>query len=405
MERAMKLLKAAGTMWAIVGLTLALFLILESTLTLAFRAKAALSDASAAYVDPRGNADAYPDRSWAPGYYVEFERSQVAQWKPYVYWRQSAFQGKYINITENGLRFTPRPATGAQKGTAPVRIFMLGGSTMWGTGARDSMTIPAILSAELAHRGIAAEVTNFGESGYVSTQELILLLLELQRGNIPDVVVFYDGVNDTFSGYQQGLAGMPQNEFNRAREFNLTGAANRAKLRYIAFQNTLLDLSSVRFLKAVLSRFGLINQASAVRASAGDENRDDPIALDVVAKYKGNVEIASALAKQYGFKVLFYWQPTIFHKQHLTDYESSWRRDARSMEPFFLKTYTFVQQGMAAQGTDSRFRDLSPIFANNREPLFVDSFHLAESGNSLVAKEMAKDLLSIVPAAAASAAK
>lgn len=397
----MKLFKAAGTTWAIVGLTLALFLFLESALTLAFRASAALSGSSAGYVDPRGGADAYADRSWAPGYYLEFERSQIAQWKPYVYWRQPAFQGKYINITENGLRFTPAPAITAPKGTAPVRIFMLGGSTMWGTGARDAMTIPAILSAELAHKGIAAEVTNFGESGYVSTQELILLLLELQRGNIPDVVVFYDGVNDTFSAYQQRTAGMPQNEFNRVNEFNLTGAANRARLRYIAFQNSLLDLSSVRFLKAVLNRLGWINPPGAARASAGDNRSDDPIALDVVAKYKANVQIVGALARQYGFKALFYWQPTVFHKQHLTDYENSWRRDAQSMEPFFLKTTAFVQQGMAAQGKESGFRDLSSIFANVREPLFVDQFHLAESGNGLIAKEMAKDVLSIAPARAA----
>jgi lysophospholipase L1-like esterase len=404
MERDMRLLKAAGNIWAIVGITLLLLLTLEGFLTLAFRIKAGLSESSAAYVDPRGGADAYSDRSWAPRYYLEFEHSQVPQWKPYVYWRQPAFQGKYINVTENGLRFTPRPSIAPQAGTPPLRIFMLGGSTMWGTGARDSMTIPAIVASELSQEGIAAEVTNFGESGYVNTQELILLLLELQKGNIPDLVIFYDGANDVFSAYQQGVAGLPQNEFNRAREFNLTARGNRANLRSAALQHTILDLSTVRLLNGLIRWFGFIDEPDAMSSSAISKG-DDAIALDVVAKYKRNVEMINALSKQYGFKVLFYWQPTVFHKQHLTAYENSWRQRARSLESFFLKTYKLVRQGMAARAADTGFRDLSLIFSNTREPIYVDLFHLAENGNDAVAKEMAKDILLMVPATAGAAAK
>ena len=47
-------------------------------------------------------------------------------------------------------------------------------------------------------------VVNFGESGFVSTQGVIQLILELQSGNIPDLVIFYDGVNDVYAAYQSG---------------------------------------------------------------------------------------------------------------------------------------------------------------------------------------------------------
>ena len=50
-------------------------------------------------------------------------------------------------------------------------------------------------------------------------------------GSGPDLVVFYDGVNDTFSGYQSQVAGHTQNEFNRRREFNLTHPRRIADLR------------------------------------------------------------------------------------------------------------------------------------------------------------------------------
>jgi len=407
MEQSNKIVKVARDIWTIVGITLLVFLLLESFLSLTFRVRESFSKSSTAFVDSRANADAYQDRSWAASYYEEFERSQIAQWKPYVYWRQQPYQGKYINITENGLRFTPDPLITHQSGTPPLRIFMFGGSTLWGTGARDSMTIPAILATELANKGITAEVTNFGESGYVNTQEFIGLLLELQKEKIPDLVIFYDGVNDTFSAYQQGVAGVPQNEFNRVTEFNLLTPANRAKLWFVAFRNTLHDLSTVKFLEGLFRRLGVIPQRGAVRASAvvSSQVDHDALAHDVVANYKNSIKMVNALANQYGFKGFFYWQPTIFQKIHLTEYESWWRQDGRPMELFFLKTYALVQQSIGTQETNAPVRDLSLIFSDVREPLYVDWFHLAELGNTLIAKKMASDVFSVVGAKVTSTAK
>lgn len=91
-----------------------------------------------------------------------------------------------------------------------------------GTNARDTFTIPSLLARAVEGRGINVEIINFGETGYVSTQEVITLLLQLRQGNVPDIVIFYDGVNDTYSAYRNEIAGIPQNEFNRVKEFNLT---------------------------------------------------------------------------------------------------------------------------------------------------------------------------------------
>lgn len=399
MERSNKLIKVTRDIWVIVGITLFLFVSLESLFSITLRVRDSLSSSSTKFADHRVNADAYQDRSWVASYYEEFERSQNARWEPYVYWRQRPYQGKYINIAENGLRFTPEHVTAHQSGTRPLRIFMFGGSTLWGTGARDSMTIPAILAKELRDKGMTAEITNFGQSGYVSTQEFFGLLLELQKQNIPDLVVFYDGVNDTFSAFQQGVAGVPQNEINRATEFALTARSNRARLWFQAFRDTLYDLSIVRFLEGLLSRLGIIHQRGTLSTSALVSSRDhDALAQEVIARYKSNVRMANALASQYGFKVLFYWQPTIFQKKHLTEYEDSSHQHVRSIESFFLRTYALAQQSIGKHDRYTRVRDLSLLFSNIREPLYVDWCHLAELGNALIAREMASDVFSVVGA-------
>ena len=53
---------------------------------------------------------------------------------------------------------------------------MLGGSSLWGFGARDDQTIPSLLARKLHERGLKVEIKNLSELGYVSTQELIGLI-------------------------------------------------------------------------------------------------------------------------------------------------------------------------------------------------------------------------------------
>ena len=62
---------------------------------------------------------------------------------------------------------------------------------------------------------------------------MIKLQLELRAGNIPDIVIFYDGVNDVYSSFQtyimgQDEAGLPQNNQNRKDDFNSRNRFNLA---------------------------------------------------------------------------------------------------------------------------------------------------------------------------------
>ncbi len=146
---------------------------------------------------------------WGDDYWREFAQSEAVQYWPYVLWRRIPYSGTMIHVDDRGLRLTP----GADCQEGAFTVFAFGGSTMWGTGARDGETIPAYLQAGLqAIQDGPVCVVNFGESGYVSTQSLITLITELQAGHVPDWVIFYDGINDTVAAYQTGKAGTHQNE-------------------------------------------------------------------------------------------------------------------------------------------------------------------------------------------------
>jgi hypothetical protein len=132
----------------------------------------------------------YQDSPEAREYWDEFRLSSKQEYVDYLGWRRSDYRGKYINIVD-GHRKTP---TNVRQEGQVIAVF--GGSTVWGTGVRDSETIPSWMASKI---GGKFRVLNFGEAGYVAFQGL-LSFYEALRDNQPiRHAIFYDGLNDAYS--------------------------------------------------------------------------------------------------------------------------------------------------------------------------------------------------------------
>jgi hypothetical protein len=384
--------------WLVLGVTLLLFILLETALSLFYVIKDRIeaSDRTASS-DVRAKADAYAGAPWVNAYYKEFENASIDRWVSYVYWRRAPYQGKHIRIDADGIRRTWSGGEAHGAASDPLIVFALGGSAMWGTGARDDFTIPSFLARQFKAKGIDAEVTNFGEPGYVSTQEVILLFRQLQKGNIPDVVIFYDGANDTYSAYQQQTAGLPQNEFNRAKEFNLSQATHARPLRALCVRRGASELSTVRFARNILRRLGISagQDAMATHRVPQDDSpsRREALSREVLALYASNVRLVKVLGQSYGFKTLFYWQPTIFDKRRLTGYEESQRRSIEALQPLYEQVRSHMRAGDVLAEHADVFHDLGDTFSGVPGPVFIDWCHVSESGNEAIAGRMAVDVL------------
>lgn len=294
------------------------------------------------------------------------------QWRSYTYWASEQFKGEYINLNHAGIRKTVRD--GASAGEEMV-IYIFGGSTVWGWGARDAYTIPSCVSQRLQkHFGIVAKVVNFGELGYVSTQELICLIRELQQQRKPNIVVTYDGLNDSFVSYQLRRAGLSQNEPNREREFNQS-----------------LSTHLNNFLHKKSGFYKLKNRLSACRSSAiGSINKYEmsKLAADTAVTYFNNIKILNAIGLAYDFKVLAYWQPVLFDKNILTTTEKEMRDKQLFWHDFYLRVKQEVQQKKETQN----FYCLSDIFSNYPGPAFIDPWHVDEKANQYIAERIADDI-------------
>ncbi len=376
------------TAWSIVGITLVLILALEAAL----RAGLALKDGLAARQSTRALdqqlAEAQGDPVWPIVHARELEQLED-RWAPWVLFRQRPYLGLTINIDEQGVRKTWNQIQAAtpNPNPHPRKILFLGGSTLWGFGARDEHTIPSHVARLLADRGLRVIVKNLAEIGYVSTQELIALTLELEQGERPDVVVFLDGVNDTTSALLEGKAGVSTNESNRRADFNLSRSEPR--LAATLASRLLQDSGLSRIARSLRQRI-----APDLASTRLDVPRPAAVELvpEIVRVYAENVEFIRALGLAYGFEPVFCWQPVVFTKQTLTAFERAQAAKYQALAQTFRAVRDTVQSTRAL-GARPDFHDLSARLDDHTETCFIDYCHTTEKAGEQLAAAMLGPIL------------
>ncbi len=107
------------------------------------------------------------------------------------------FSGQYLNIDENDYRQSLPPSQ-EHTDNSPLRVWMFGGSTLFGWGVSDAYTLPSQLQVQLqaSYPDHQIQVSNFGIPWYFSSQELALFVTNLRLQDPPDIAIFLDGLNE-----------------------------------------------------------------------------------------------------------------------------------------------------------------------------------------------------------------
>lgn len=313
----------------------------------------------------------YRNREWSADLW-RVQDGLKLRYEPYVGWRRADVASAYVNIVD-GERRTVHPAEASPDA---LRVWCFGGSTMWGTGVRDAATTASRLAALAQADGFDVAVRNFGESGWVSTQEAVFLGLMLRAGERPDVVLFYDGVNDVFSAFQSGKAdGAHQNLGIFEDYFNLGYDPRR----------TWLTKSAIY--RGVQSLGAKLGGADRPRAAGVDFGR---LAERVAAVYFQNVDGVQRLAESYGFEALFFWQPVVSHQPGFQTAERDGcghlKKDA--LEPL-LQFYDAATAHVVGHEAVDLTRCLGP---SPPEGYFIDHHHVTEEANAVIARAIYQHL-------------
>lgn len=328
-------------------------------------------------IDRRVDSPVYAGFPERAEFWIEHVRASEARFEPYYHWRRNGFAGRYTNVSPEGVRTTARP-TPVEPGAG--KVFVFGGSTIWGTGSPDDKTIPSLLQSMLGGR---YDVYNFGETAYVSAQELNYLLYQLARGNRPDVVIFYDGVNDGYAGaYSPAVPRDPQNLREEERQ-------RRLEKRPLDVLRGLLRASNygrlIDYVRGMAGTEGPSYQEWDAQVSPSIQKNSE----EVIRLYEEHIRQVRALAREYGFKAFFFWQPNLFSLSRNTNsYE---RTLIESASPILVESQQAVYQ-VAKRRLSNREGEgiffLGNVFDSTDDPIYIDWMHVGPNGNERIAREI-----------------
>lgn len=92
------------------------------------------------------------------------------------------------------------------------------------------------------------------------------------------------------------------------------------------------------------------------------------------------------MENEFSFKSFFYWQPIIYTKKYPSYDEKNKIIKDKALEESYIKVLKEIK-------ASKEIIDLTNIFDNKNQTIFIDAYHISEEGNSIIAEKMAKDIL------------
>ena len=294
----------------------------------------------------------------------------------FIGWRRKPMKTATINIDSNGVRRTHRhPSADARA----RKVAFLGGSTMWGTGSPDSLTIPSMFN--LFGKG-RYDAVNFGESSYNAYQGYQFLLLRLIHGYRPDIIVSYDGVNNSPTICPRPFAHARENQIAE-----LLRGADRPVREDFSFKGHYLRPTG-ELLRRFAVRSGLMGRDTLPGETAGMSSQpmtDEDAARYLLDSWNATLDVAQRI----GARFLCVLQPNVRVGQpdlsHMTEEEKG------------RFSFTYYKEVFRLMETE-RYQRLKPYFLDARHAfdgvpkLYFDFCHVAPRGNGIIA-EAIKDRL------------
>ena len=296
------------------------------------------------------------------------------RYAPWVTFRSPVFHGRWLNTDDQGFRRTAAPS---RSGPGQKRVYVFGGSTTFGYGEADDYTIPSFLQGILERRypKETVMVRNFGQLHYYSSQEMLLLILQIKSGDVPDWAVFIDGQNDVdeppLETDEPFLTPVVRDLWN--------GDTQRSKPA-AAFS----WIPMVRFARGAAARLAQPQprkkDALPERYSPDDTRR---ISEAITSRYLATMRLTEAVCTEYGIQCRFIWQPSPFYK-----YDRSLHK--RFPYDHEIPDYWRVIYTRMADHKSPHYLFLGDMLEHSGKKVFVDDVHYNEDTNEALAAKIAE---------------
>jgi len=214
------------------------------------------------------------------------------------------------------------------------RVIMLGGSTVEGRFLTSSTdTLPARLERSIQKMfndngiGLKTSVINGGSSGYFSGQELASFIYQFLSTK-PDMVVFFNGVNDftVYGNNKSSAYDLFEHNYNNVQS-EFFDSYNRfftvSGIMYALIKNATAHSAAIDFLFKLLTRFDRFTEIVEVKIG-GEASVKSVIEKYVpihINRYHRNLLASIGVARQFDIDIAYILQPTMLGNEPLTKSE------------------------------------------------------------------------------------
>ena len=364
-------------LWLIVGLSFLLLFGIEGGYRLYERLPKAKAQASGTTAqNPYASEAWFPKFRAASHFHMGRPDSFYVDYDPYRGWWVRPGRHEDLYVEPSGYRHTEQTLQGDE--ATWRRVFLMGGSAMWGFTARDRATIPSWVARQLAAQGIEdVKVENKAQCAFNLTQNVATLEQELRAGARPVAVVFLDGINEVGPVAEGEQAGEVYGQADARRRFALGhGSTNELLL-------------------ALASNLHVVRALQGLRSAPKAPELDVPAACAKIAdNYLNLVRIGEALGREFGFTPLFFWQPALAtSSKPLGPWEAHLMADDRDPLVRLTKACLPDVEARLATRRDIDFFPLNAIFDHVEGDQFLDHYgHVTEQANGVIAAAITERL-------------
>jgi hypothetical protein len=303
-------------------------------------------------------------------------------YEPFTEFKERPYHGDYVNVDENGFRFS-RDQASSPPAQGNINIFVFGGSTTFGYGVADSETIPSRLQEEFRKQlGAQISVYNFGRGYYFSTQERVLFEKLVLSGYVPNVAIFIDGLNDFYQNDGEPLYA-PEFELMMNDPTRAMAQALTEKLRNLPIVRAARD--AVHSLSCLVGKCVQKGDdgARSDNTLADTRFRDPTIISRTINRYLSNKKLVEAVSAAYDIKPIFVWQPIPTYKYNP---QSHLFADAiYDNHGYSIYGYPAMLEEIARRPPGDNFLWCADIQEGINEPLYVDQVHYTSAFSKVVA--------------------
>ena len=253
------------------------------------------------------------------------------------------------------------------------KIFVVGGSTIFGTGVYDDETIPYILDNKFL-KNDKIEVINAGIPSINSNEELFHIKNTIFQLN-PDLIIIYDGNNEiSFDNTVFKINDSDEKEigFSDFQEFFRTPV--------IVYRYIMIPISnSVETSDIVLEDLDSFNK----------EKSDE-----ISEKWVSNMQEFCNFTKTNKIESIVILQPSLIHgEKKLSEFEKTIELEDYEL---YKKTFSKMQKNISKFNECTLSVDFSNIFRDVSDGIYFDHVHLNKIGNEIVAEKIYDLILPII---------